>query len=224
MSLKGGKQMTHNQIDYAKHKEEVRHNQIVEAETNRQNVASLSETIRNNTVVSAENARHNQQYELETNRHNVASEQIERDKNVINREHYVRQDAVAKQNANETQRNNKFNNEVDVGKLNVDSRYKSALIETAYSNAAANTRNAGTNALNSINAAQNNAWNYEINKEKMKQGNTAVNSQANLNRAKTIKTYVDTAGSTLDLANNVIGSASKWITGAKAKNYQYSFK
>lgn len=216
--------MTHNQIDYAKHLEDIRHNQIVEKETNRQNVASLNETIRNNTVMSAENVRHNQQYELETNRHNVASEQIERDKNIINRDHYVRQDAVAKQNANETQRNNKFNNEVDVGKLNIDSRYKSALIETAYSNAAANTRNASTNALNSINSAQNNAWNYAINQEKMKQGSTVVNSQVNLNRAKTIKTYVDTAGSTLDLANNIVESASKWIAGAKAKNYQYSFK
>lgn len=87
--------MTANQINYAKHLEEVRHNKATESETARHNIVgesqnyqSLSETQRHNKAtedvqwgqlgvsqsVAAESIRHNTAMEAETNRSNVAKE------------------------------------------------------------------------------------------------------------------------------------------------------
>lgn len=81
--------MTHNQIEYWNYRENSRHNVETERETNRSNVARESETNRHNVVT-----------ETETHRSNVANEQlkgeendIRREANVINREHYERMDA-----------------------------------------------------------------------------------------------------------------------------------
>lgn len=73
--------MTHNQIDYARLKEERRHNTAGELETNRSNVAREAETYRHNIrsenqqdLVINETGRHNLATETETNRHNLVTE------------------------------------------------------------------------------------------------------------------------------------------------------
>lgn len=75
--------MTHNQIEYYKLQEDIRHNQAGEGETNRHNVetekyniSTLNESIRHNRVGESETIRHNQAVERETNRTNVANENI----------------------------------------------------------------------------------------------------------------------------------------------------
>lgn len=75
--------MTHNQIEYYKLQEDIRHNQAGEGETNRHNVetekyniSTLNESIRHNRVGENETVRHNQAVERETNRTNVANEGI----------------------------------------------------------------------------------------------------------------------------------------------------
>lgn len=75
--------MTHNQIEYYKLQEDIRHNQAGEGETNRHNVetekyniSTLNESIRHNRVGENETIRHNQAVERETNRTNVANEGI----------------------------------------------------------------------------------------------------------------------------------------------------
>lgn len=79
--------MTHNQIDFVVHKENVRHNQATEKETNRHNVAD--EGYRYGSL--AEETRHNKEAEAignanvilgysnlsELNRHNAATEGIQ---------------------------------------------------------------------------------------------------------------------------------------------------
>ena len=202
--------MTHNQIDYAKHLEDVRHNQIVEKETNRQNVATLNETVRNNTTVNTETARRNVSVESETNRHNVQTEGIQQQQNVINQNHFARQDSVAAFNAEETQRHNIASERISSMQTANDAYYKHAQADAA-------TRNAGTNSVNSLSNIQKNKWDYEVNKEKLKQGEMAVKSEKALNTAKTVKTYIDSAGSILDFANNVGNLAGSLVAQSKFK-------
>lgn len=84
--------MTKNQIEYQKHKETVRanqaaeslrldelgettrHNQAVELETNRSNVAREGETMRHDLATEKETSQHNRTTEVETKRHDLATE------------------------------------------------------------------------------------------------------------------------------------------------------
>lgn len=73
--------MTHNQIDYWKHKETQRHNVVSETEENRHNVTTERETAQHNRTTEGidlgklnESIRHNQATEGETNRHNLVTE------------------------------------------------------------------------------------------------------------------------------------------------------
>lgn len=77
--------MTSNQVAYAAHLEDVRHNTVSEQETERSNKAREAETSRHNQVWEQETSRHNQVVEQqgwasleETNRHNLATEDIGR--------------------------------------------------------------------------------------------------------------------------------------------------
>ena len=73
--------MTHNQIEYQKHLEQMRHNRAVEDETKR-----------NNIVVSGETNRHNVVTEREVGRHNLVTEDVAKQSNIINQIHYERMD------------------------------------------------------------------------------------------------------------------------------------
>lgn len=68
--------MTSNQINYAVHLENVRHNVQQEGETKRSNLAREAETNRSNLVNEGETKRHNLAQESETKRHNLFGEDI----------------------------------------------------------------------------------------------------------------------------------------------------
>lgn len=93
--------MTHNQIEYAKLKEDTRHNLASEGETNRSNVVREQETNRHNLVTEAqgqqtinETGRHNVATETETNRHNIVSEGQEAQKIAETKRHNLASEAI----------------------------------------------------------------------------------------------------------------------------------
>lgn len=139
--------MTHNQIEYAKYREDQRHNMATEYETNRNNVAVLAETNRHNVAYETETNRHNvinenETYrhnfatERETNRHNVVTEYNDAWRNQINQSHYERSDA-------ETARHNRAQEGIGWGNV------RASLIGAyaASQQAQAATRNAEVNAM-----------------------------------------------------------------------------
>lgn len=135
--------MTANQINYARHLEDKRHNEatesetkrnnlVVSTETNRHNLATEAEQARTNTIndnhyqrMDAETKRHNQVYEQETNRHNLATESIGAYEASTNRFNAIsnREIGLANANANAMQ------------------------AEAARKNAATNSRKAGSEIL-----------------------------------------------------------------------------
>lgn len=70
--------MTHNQIDYARYREDRRHNRASEKENTRHNTAQEGETLRHNTVTELQTG----QTITETNRHNLATESLQ-DKQIV---------------------------------------------------------------------------------------------------------------------------------------------
>mgnify|MGYP000803976870 CR=1 FL=1 len=66
--------MTNNQINYAVHKENQRHNLVTEGETGRHNLAQEVETNRSNVARETETRRNNIASLNELNRHNQATE------------------------------------------------------------------------------------------------------------------------------------------------------
>ena len=158
--------MTHNQIEYAKHKETQRSNLAKEAETHRSNVATelltdrrdsrayeinlgtLNENIRHNTAVEAETYRSNVAREIETNRANLAKEAETYRSNVAREQENIRHNVVSEQELtrhqqaqeSETTRTNKAYE--SIGRTNAAANWKNA--ETNTYNAETNRQNADT--------------------------------------------------------------------------------
>lgn len=96
--------MTTNQIEFAKHVEQSRHNREMES----QGRDTITETKRSNVA-----------RETETNRSNVANESIKRDTNTINMLHFERMDAETERSNRareaETARANRARESIDLG-------------------------------------------------------------------------------------------------------------
>lgn len=107
--------MTNNQVNYAKHREDVRHNVVSEIETNRSNVARETETNRHNVVTTNEMERHNRETEQigwSTHYENVRRNQAQEEINWANVSVGHRQASAAQMSANAAWANSETNRSV----------------------------------------------------------------------------------------------------------------
>lgn len=205
--------MTHNQIAYAAHLENQRHNVTSETETERQNRVFLTET----------------------NRHNLATEAISAESNVINARHVDNQYTLGSRNLDENIRHNIASE--NIGYIQAAASSQQAVASLA--NVDVNRQNALTNRENvrinemRANTAQEQVENqFYLGLENLSATfqqadaqSSSVESQNKLREAQRWKTYVNIgtdlldslsgAGSrTINSMSNLIGSGGKVITSA----------
>lgn len=105
--MKGGQNMTKNQIEYWRNVETKRNNLATEQETNRSNMAKEAETYRSNVAREKETHRANTTNEAETKRHNLATEQISLLGTITNMRKVSNDYNVANKQLQETERANR---------------------------------------------------------------------------------------------------------------------
>lgn len=205
--------MTHNQIAYQAHLENVRHNKTGETETERQN-----------RVFSAE-----------TNRHNLVTEGIAQESNAINSRHVDNQFTLGTANLAENKRHNIANE--GIGYLQAQAAITQAgasmaNVDVNRLNALTNQVNAGINAQRAKTAQEQvenqlylGSGNLAVSWQQADTQKSSVKSQNELRTAQKWKTYTNIgtdildslsgAGSrTINSMANLIGAGGKAITSA----------
>lgn len=182
--------MTHNQIEYAKHLENVRHNTVSEQETERSNRATLSETSRHNVAFEQETHRSNVvnenealrshlAVETETHRSNVAKEQETQRSNIAKETETHRANLATElwrnQSLAETVRSNRASESL---KAEQNAISRSSVAETARHNAQLESLQASANAIN----ANNNIMRYAIDSEKNRISSRSVSATEKTNQ------------------------------------------
>lgn len=186
-SVKGGNNMTQNQIAYQAHRETARANRAKEAltaeqnaETKRSNLARETETNRHNVVTEQESYRHNVVGEnislmtlFESSRHNQATEQLGRDTLGETTRHNKATEGIEQFKANNQREywNESLQLQADYNKkyLRNQGMYYSGLLENQQT----------TNSINAYRARKE----YELGLGNL--GVAEQNAQANLANAKT---------------------------------------
>lgn len=190
--------MTNNQIQYLKYLEDRRHNVVAETELNRDNTARLSETSRYNTGYLGETSRSNKSREMETNRSNLANEDIARQGQAINKQHYANQDAIGFYLAGETNRHNLMGEKLGILNYNAEADYKDRTASTG-------ERNASTNAAKAL-------YDYQTDRRNAATREASQSTEAKLRKAQTIKTYVNTGTDIMDSYTNAWEKATRSLS------------
>lgn len=196
--MKGGKVMTKNQIDYAKHIEDQRHNIAVETETNRNNVAGLAETNRYNTLTTTETGRHNVAYLGETNRHNIATEKDA-----------IRKTSINLFAQNELERHNLAQEDLTNDANKIDSQYKRSIAASTRDMTDSNIVKNQIGNLNSI--AERTARVTDL-----KSAADLKKEQSLKTRAETLKTYVNIGTDGINAATKIFDSVANLVPGIGA--------
>lgn len=139
--------MTKNQIAYAQHMEQSRHNLAGELETNRSNLARETETHRSNKANEKETKRSNKAREKETHRSNLANE-------ALGNRNASENERANRARENETNRSNLANEALTGASI-------AAGIHNAQTSAAAQRYAADSSAAASRYASDTNAANVE---------------------------------------------------------------
>lgn len=125
--------ITANQIAYAAHLENSRHNVAAEAETNRSNVAREGETFRHNVVTESETERSNKAREKETKRSNKATERLGKRTLKETKRHNLSTESLEARKQTESERHNRQaeQNQIDTAWLSANASIISAQISAA---------------------------------------------------------------------------------------------
>ena len=211
--------MTHNQIEYAKLKEDKRHNQ--EAELNARNV--LTETNRHNlaleglqkdanainanhyAAMDAENARHNAAVESETNRHNIEQESIQTTQNALT----AQLNAIKAAELSEASRHNVVSETISRYSAKADAEYKASMGEAAIINANAHDRDSLTNFFNMGNTTSSTESNIQLNQQRIEDYQSQIDYRSN-------ESYYHGVKSGSDLVNDAVSSAARLVTVVNA--------
>lgn len=207
--------MTHNQIEYAKLKEDRRHNQ--ETELNARNV--LSETNRHNLAVEGlqkeanvinsnhfaamdtENARHNAAMEQETNRHNIEQESIQQAQNALT----AQLNSIRAKEQAENARHNIVSETISKFSAKTDANYKSSMAESAIINANAHERDSLTNFFNMGNTTTSTQSNLQLNNKRIEDYQSQIDYRSN-------ESYLHGVKSGSDLVNDAAQSVARLVT------------
>lgn len=198
--MKGGKVMTRNQIEYQKYLEDKRHNQTVETETNRNNVAGLGETTRYNTLVTSENQKHNRVVEGETGRHNVVTEQQLTKQTSIN---WVAQQETGRHNEAQEALTNYANIS--------DRRYKQSMAQSTRDMTDSNIIKNKIGNLNDISETTAKVKDYNSAADLKKQQSATARSQE-------IKNYVNIGTDGINAATKIFDSLANFVPAVGATN------
>lgn len=211
--------MTHNQIEYAKLKEDRRHNQETElnarnvlTETNRHNLAleglqKDANAINSNhyAAMDAENARHNAAVESETNRHNIEQESIQAAQNELTRQ----LNAIRASELAEAKRHNIVSETISKYSAKSESDYRSTMGESAIINANAHERDSLTNFFNMGNTTSSTESNIRLNQSRIEDYQSQIDYRTN-------ESYFHGVKSGSDLINDAVSTAVKVVNAAGA--------